>query len=156
MRPHFVLLVAALAAPLLAGCLKEPEVREVAGPTDGYSPTASYLKVHVLREDGTRVLVDFDRRDWHVSEIARRLDDRRIDFLTVQAKQRDLIGEVLVESVLKPEDLASLYYPTMDATPEQRAEMDREYDAILERAMAGVAVPTPAPPGPKVPLPSVG
>lgn len=154
---RFILFLAVVGGLSLAGCLKEPEVREVAGPTDGYSPTASFLKVHVLREDHSIVLVSFDRRDWHVSEIARRLDDRSIDFLTVQAKPRDLLGEVLVHSVVEPADLAGLYYPTMTATPEQRASMDREYDDLLARVAAEtVPAAPPTTPGPKVPVPPLG
>lgn len=150
MRGGPALLVLLLSVPLLVGCLQEPEVREVTGPTDGYSPTASFLKVHVKRDDGSVILVDFDRRDWHVSEIARRLDERQIDYLHVQAKPRDTLGEVLVESVKEPSDLAGLYYPTMQATPEQRAEMDREYDRLLQKTLG--AAPSPGPETPAIPL----
>lgn len=154
MRSALAILLALASAPVLAGCLQEPEVREVTGPTDGYSPTASFLKVHVKRDDGSVVLVDFDRRDWHVAEIARRLDSRQVDYLSVQAKPRDMLGEVLVESVKEPSDLASLYYPAMQATPEQRAEMDREYDVVLEKALG--AAPSPGPETPELALAGIG
>lgn len=141
--------VALLVLPL-AGCslLAEPQVRELSGPTDGYTPTSMYLKLHLRRDDGTLALLGFDRRDWHTSEIARRVDDKELRFVTVQAMPREILSEYVVEALIAPEELDRLRYDAMGATPEQRAEMDAEYEALLARwlekspAAASPALPT--------------
>ena len=157
MRPRLALLLVALAG-LPAGCLslfpEDDAPRRVEGPTRGYSPTAAYLKVHVETPEG-RMLVDFDRRDWHVAELARRLDDRRIDFLAAEGETR-LMGEVVARSVHDPADLATLRYSEMRLREEDRLRLDAEYDEILARAAAAgeaaldaapQAAPEPALPG---------
>lgn len=134
------------AAPLLAalaflapGCLlDEPQPREVTGPTEGYSPTQTYLKVHVRQDDGSIVLVDFDRKEWYTSGIARRIDELSMRELAVYAQPRNVLGEVLVLDVRAPEDLAELRYDAMKATAEERRLMDLEHDALLDKA-AGAA-----------------
>lgn len=146
MRP----LVALVAAPalLLAGCtlVDEPQVRELSGPTDGYTPTSAYLKVHLRRDDGSVAMLDFDRRDWHTSEIAKRVDRKQLDFVVAQAMPRDILSEYVVQAVVTPEDLGGLRYDEMGATPEQRMEMDREHDALLEAWTARLpAVSAPLP-----------
>lgn len=145
------LLALLLLAPV-AGCLsllpaEDPPLR-VEGPTRGYSPTAAFLKVHVDTSEGQRVLVDFDRRDWHVAELARRLDDRRVQFLFVEGPPR-LMGEMLAETVFTPEDLADLRYEAMGVSHEERLRLDAEYDALL--AALGEAAPVPAPDAPAAP-----
>lgn len=157
-----------LATPLLAlllvapatGCLSlfpaGEKSLQVEGPTRGYSPTASYLKVHVDTPDGRRVLVDFDRRDWHVAELARRLDARQVDFLAVEGTQR-LIGEVVAGNVHAPEEVAALRYAAMSVSEEDRLRLDAEYDDLLARLATEHALPdAPAPAAPHGPLPGLG
>lgn len=140
-----------LAALALAGCavplLDEPTLREVSGPTDGYTPTATYLKVHVRAEDGRLIMLDFDRRDWHASAIAERIDGKSVRFLSAQALPRDIMNEYVVEHVGAPGELAALRYDEMEATPEQRAAHDAEYEALLRRFHEALpeAAPTAAP-----------
>lgn len=140
-----------LAALLLSGCalplLDEQKAKEVSGPTDGYTPTNSFLKVHVRRDDGTLALLDFDRRDWHASEIARRLDERDVRFLSAIVEPRNVLNEYLVTSVGSPGELQGLRFDEMGATPEQRAAADAEYEQLLQRFDAALpeAVPTSAP-----------
>jgi hypothetical protein len=130
---------------------------KVEGPTRGYSPTSAYLKVHVDTPEGRRVLVDFDRRDWHVAELARRLDDHRLRFLFVEGTPR-ILGEVVAETVFDPGDLAELRYASMSASGEDRLRMDAEYDALLARFADQLVEQEPAPPVPDaepVPLPTL-
>lgn len=145
-------------ALLLPGCslIQEPQVRELSGPTDGYTPTATYLKVHLRRDDGSVAMLDFDRRDWHTSEIAKRVDRKQLDFLAAQAMPREILSEYVVQEVVTPDDLHMLRYDDMGATPEQRMEMDREYDALLQRRLAQAApaeaeTPDALLPGPALP-----
>lgn len=148
-------LLALLAATLLAGCalplVEEPTLREVSGPTDGYTPTASFLKVHVEREDGRIALLDFDRREWHAAEIARRIDQREVEFLSAQALPRDILNEYLVDTVAAPGELQGLRFDDMGATPEQRAQADAEYDDLLRRFAATLPDASHAPPALAVP-----
>lgn len=120
--------------------VKEPEVRELAGPTDGYTPTAAYLKLNVVREDGSVVLLDFDRRDWYAAKIADLVDRKKVDFVSAQAMPRDLLNEYLAQTVVEPSELAKLRYDAMAATPEQRQDMDNEYQALLETHLAQAPV----------------
>lgn len=156
MRPVLALL--AVPALLFAGCtlVQEPQVRELSGPTDGYTPTSVYLKVHLRRDDGSVAMLDFDRRDWHTSEIAKRVDRKELDFLAAQAMPRDILSEYVVQQVVTPEDLGMLRYDDMGATPEQRMEMDSEYEALLQRWLAQAApveaeTPDALLPGPALP-----
>ena len=136
-------LVALLALVPLAGCtlVQEPQLRELAGPTDGYTPTSVFLKLHVLREDGTTALLDFERRDWHVAEIAKRVDHKQLKFVVAQAMPRAILNEYVAQAVASPADLQSLRFDEMGATPEQRAEMDREYEALLQAWLAQAPAP---------------
>ena len=149
MRRRALLLLALLAAPPGAGCLSlvdnDKEARYVAGPTRGYSPTPSFLKVHVEGPDGKTVNVNFDRREWHVSELARRLDNRSIQFLHVEAIPREILNEVLVEQVLDPDQVSKLRYSAMAVSEEEKALLDAEYDDLLRMFERGV--PTPELPG---------
>lgn len=138
MRRRALLLMAVLAvAPVASGCLSlfpnDKEPREVMGPTRGYSATPTYLKVHVETNDSRLVMVDFDRREWHVSELARRLDGRQIQFLYAEGMPREIINEILVQQVLDPDDVGSLRFESMDASDEERLRLDAEYDALLAR-----------------------
>lgn len=161
MRRALVLALVTLA-PLATGCLSlfpaEDKPLQVEGPTRGYSPTASYLKVHVDTPEGRRVLVDFDRRDWHVAELARRLDARQVTFLFAEGPPR-LVGEIVAGTVYSPEDVEDLRYASMSVTEEERLRLDAEYDDLLAR-LAGPVVPPPSPaaaPGEgPVPLPALG
>lgn len=137
-----------LLATLLAGCslVQEPQLRELGGPTDGYTPTASYLKVHVKRADGTTALLDFDRGDWYTAEIARRVDLRKLDHVTAQAMPRDILNEYVVRAVVAPEELDALRYDAMGASHEQRAQMDAEHEELLARWLRDAAQGAPAPP----------
>lgn len=147
------LALALLAVLLLPGCslLAEPKERELAGPTDGHQPTPSYLKVFLRRDDGSLALVDFDRRDWHVAEIARRIDRRELDYLGAQVMPRHTLNEYLVQRVLQPSDLQTLRYDDMGATPEARAQMDSEYEQLL-RALSNTVLDH-APAAPRTALP---
>lgn len=128
------LLLVLLVAPW-AGCtlIQEPEPKMLVGPTDGYTPTATFLKLHVVRDDGTTALLDFERRDWYTAEIARRVDVKEIQFVSAEAMPRDILNEYLARVVSAPEDLQALRYDEMDATPEQRASMDAEHEELLRR-----------------------
>jgi hypothetical protein len=149
MRRRVILLAALALAPAATGCLtlfpEEDRPLQVEGPTRGYSPTASYLKVHVDTAEGRRVLVDFDRREWHVAELARRLDGHQITFLYVEGPPR-LVGEVLAGTVYDPEDVESLRYASMSVSEEERLRMDAEYDALLARFVDEVPAPAPVVP----------
>lgn len=136
-------LVAGILVSLaLSGCaaLDPPPVREVAGATDGYTPTAAFLKLHVKRDDGSTMLLDFDRRDWYTAKIAEMVDLKQARFVSAQAQPRDILNEYLAESVADPGEMARLRYDDMDATPEQRTEMDNEYQQLLERYLASAPV----------------
>lgn len=149
--------VAVLALAMLAsGCtlVEPPGPRDVEGRTDGYAPTATYLKVFVLTPEGKVVWVDFDRRDWHVAQIADRLDRHAVKYLAVAGQEREIPGEVVVLDVRDPADLASLKYEAMGATAQQRAMYDLEYEDLLARF---AATPGPAPAGPAAPaVPTLG
>lgn len=125
---------------LLSGCaalIPSPEARDVSGATDGYTPTASFLKVFVKNESGLSTLVNFDRRDWYVAKIAEMLDQRELRFLDVRGQERHIPGEVIVASVRLPEDLTKLRYTAMSVSPQEQWRLDQEYDALL------ASVPTP-------------
>lgn len=144
-----LLLVGLLVLP---GCLvKDDTARDVAGKADGYYPTSTFLKVQVRGEDGHVTLADFNRTEWYVAEIAKRIDDRAITQLSAHGQLR-LIGEVVVENVTLP-DLDSLRYDTMKATSQQRQDMDAEYTTLLQRAGTDglVAAPGPTMAAPGVP-----
>lgn len=134
------LLLATLAT---SGCtlLSEPQLKELSGPTDGYTPTAAFLKVEIEREDGTTALLDFERREWHTAEIARRVDRREVPFLSAQVTPRDVLGEYLVQHVGAPGELEALRFDNMDATPEQKAQMDAEHDELLRLFEAATRTP---------------
>lgn len=138
-----------LAVGLLAGCaaLEPPGPRELAGPTDGYTPTSSFLKLHIKREDGTTALLDFDRKDWYTAEIARRADRHDLDFVTAQAQPREILGEYIALSVIVPEELQKLRYEEMGATHEERALMDAEHDELLKALPGGTPTPPDVLPG---------
>lgn len=140
MRRAFPLLALAL---LLPGCqvYEPPGPTEVAGTTDGYAPTAVFLKVFVREDDGSVTWVDFDRKDWHVAEIARRLDRRDVTYLAIAGQERETMGEVLVVDVRDPGELAELKYDTMKATTQERALLDLEYEEILKAAQGAAGAP---------------
>lgn len=148
-----VLAVGLLAALLVPGCslVQEPQPRALEGPTDGHQPTSSYLKVFVERTDGTLVLVDFDRREWYVAELARRIDTRQVDFLGATVMPRNTLNEYLVQRVHTPSDLGSLRYDAMDASAEARTQMDGEYEALLQKAIQDAAEKAPRAPLPVLP-----
>lgn len=128
--------VALLAlASILAGCaaMEPPAPRQLSGPTDGYTPTSVFLKLHVKRDDGTTALLDFDRKDWYTAEIARRVEHHKLDFVSAQAQPRDILNEYLAQEVASPEDLDSLRYDAMGATGEERSLMDAEYEELLQK-----------------------
>ena len=159
-RPDAVRLLAlAAAALLLAGCtlVKDPEPRQLSGPTDGYTPTATYLKLHVKRDDGTTALLDFDRRDWYTAGIAKMVDQKDLRFVVAEAMPRDILNEYVAREVATPDELQGLRFDAMDASPEQRAEMDREYELLLQAFLATVpeaaSPPGAAPLLPAAPLP---
>lgn len=126
-----------LAVPL-AGCaaLEPSPIREISGPTEGYTPTPSFLKLEVRREDGSMLLLDFDRADWYTAEIARRVDLKKVEFVSAQAKPRDILNEYLAQSIAEPADLQSLRYDDMGASAESRQSMDAEHTALLQEWMA--------------------
>ena len=129
-------------ALLVAGCtfIPQPGPRDVSGPTDGYEPTASYLKVFVRQDDGNQTLVDFDRRDWYAAGIANALDDKTITFVTVHGMEREaVLGEVVVDSAKAPDALAGMRYDAMHATAQQRSVMDAEYERLLQKLVPGPA-----------------
>lgn len=151
MRRRAALPLVLLVAPVLGGCLTlfpddDGPVR-VTGPVLGYQPTPSFLKVQV-REGERIVLVDFDRRDWHVSELARRIDERRVKALDVEAEPRELLNEVLVRAIHDPDDLGALHYGAMGATAEERDAKDAEYEALLRALPPPEAALAPAGPSP--------
>jgi hypothetical protein len=129
-RPLPLALVLLLTTPLL-GCLNAPTVKAYEGKTQGYTPTNAFLKVNVRHADGTYTMFDFDRRDWYTAEVARRVDAKEIPDLTIQGQARETLGEILVLDVLDPSTVSVLRYDKMQTTPESRAQMDDEYDAVL-------------------------
>lgn len=147
-----------LTALTLSGCalplVNEPEAKEVSGPTDGYTPTAAYLKVNVKAEDGRTVLLDFDRREWAASEIAERIDQKEVRFLSAQAMPQ-LLNEYVVVNVGAPGELQALRYDEMGATPEQRAQYDAEYEQLLERFNAALPDVAAEPDAPELPVPTL-
>jgi len=144
-------LAAALSLALMgAGCaalVRQPGPRDVSGPTDGYEPTSSFLKVFVRTQDGNQTLIDFDRRDWYAAGIVKKLDDRSITFVTVHGEEREVLSEVVVETVKAPDELAAMKFDSMHATAQQRSVMDTEYEQLLATLAAtptaqAVSVPT--------------
>jgi len=137
-----------LVASMLAGCsvIPEPQPKEVRGTVEGYDPTASHLKVHV--RDGERVmLADFDRRDWNVAGIAKMIDEKRLQLLSVRGMPREVLNEVLVETVGDPSELAKFRW-TSATTPEERSAADAAYDRLVAAADAldgPPAIGTPPP-----------
>ena len=121
-----------LLVSALAGCatqVLDPQPVRVAGDPDGTMPTNLYLKTDVQGSNGF-VTVAFDRKDWYVAGLERGLRD--VDWLVVEGKPK-IDREVVVEGVDAPADLAERYrFDEMQATPEQRASMDREWDLRLE------------------------
>lgn len=144
---------ALVSLALLAGCaaLDPPGPRELSGPTDGYTPTSVYLKVHVLREDGTTAFLDFERQDWYTAEIARRVDMKKLEHVTAQAQPRNILNEYIAQSVVSPEDLDALRFEAMGASNEQRALMDAEYEELLSRLAPDEARQPPPKEAPLVP-----
>lgn len=140
-RRAYAALALLLLSAGLSGCLiyDEPGPTEVTGEVDGYVPTQSFLKLDVLTEDGRRVSLEFDRRDWHVRELADRVDHRQLRELAVAGHERNIPGSVLALTFVDPEDLNALRYEAMGASAEERERMDAEYEAWLrERAADGV------------------
>lgn len=142
---------------LLPGCLDaDPKPRTVEGSADGYSPTQKYLKVTLRdNETGTLTMANFDRRDWHVSALAKHLDQREVRYLTVHGAAL-IPGELIVDAVNAPAEVAKLRYDAMGASAEDRHRMDLEYDALLAKLAAqGVEIPKEAPREPKPGLDAV-
>lgn len=154
MRALRVALVVALVAPVLAGCtlVKDPEPKDVAGTVSGYDPTASHLKVHLL-VGGELVLVDFDRRDWNVAGIADMIDQRQVREMSVHGIPREVLNELLVETVGDPSSLSKLRW-TDQTSPEERSAAEQAYDALVAKAHP-VATNVPTPSTPIVSLPAV-
>jgi hypothetical protein len=148
-------LAALLVAPALAGCtlVSAPQPEDVSGPVDGYDPTTSLLKVHVHEGDRV-VLVDFDRRDWNAAGIAQLIDNLTVRNLTIHGMPRDILDEVLVQSVGSPSVLER-YRWTDQTTPEERSAADQAYDALVAKAhpITAAAPPTPTFALPTVPAP---
>ena len=140
---------------LVAGCtlVAQPGPKDVSGPTDGYQPTSSYLKVFVRSPDGNLTLVDFDRRDWYAAKIADKLDDKTIDFVTVHGQERGILGEIVVDAAKSPAELAALRYDAMHSTAQQQSAMDLEYEHLLQKLSARTPASTPSTPA--VALPNV-
>lgn len=137
MRAAALLALVLLIAP---GCIyRELGPTEVRGEPEGYAPTPSALKMTVRGEDDARVLVVFERRDWYVAEIARRLDQREVGLVAIAAVERNIPGEVLAETFREPGELNELRYDAMGASAEERRLMDLEYDELLEK----LGVPAP-------------
>lgn len=108
----------------------------------------------VQKDDSTLVLLDFDRRDWYVAELARRIDTRQLEYLGATVMPRNTLNEYLVQRVHTPADLETLRYDAMAASPEARTQMDGEYDAILQKAIQDAtenAAPAPTAPPPVLP-----
>lgn len=161
-----------LAPAALPGCIlyDEPGPTEVTGEVKGYAPTQAFLKLEVETEDGRRISVDFDRRDWHVRALGDRVDHRELKTLVVAGQERNIPGAVLAERFLSPEDLNALRYEEMGASAEERERLDAEYDewlAELARRAAGdvgeagegagdrlepLATSAPSAPGPVQPM----
>lgn len=124
-------------ASFLAGCVTEvldPEPVRIAGDPDATIPTNAYLKTDVQGPDGTTI-VAFDRKDWYVAGLERELFG--VDWLVVGGTPK-LDREVVVSDVETPADLAERFrYEEMQASQEQRATMDAEWDDRLEAITAG-------------------
>lgn len=152
------LALALVAAVVLPGCtlVQEPEVREIVGPTDGYTPTPAFLKLSVKREDGTVAMLNFDRRDWYTSKIAEMVDGRDLSYVSAQAMPRNVLNEYVAQTVADPTSLAKLRYDEMHATGAERMRMDAEYTQLLERVLGPEAPPEAAPPLPVAGLPLAG
>lgn len=152
-----VRLLAVLVAGLAAGCsvLEEPAPRQLEGRTDGYQPTASFLKVMVRdNATGDLLLAAFAREDWAVSRVADRLDHKQLPYLVVATTPRAIPGEYEVERVIVPPEVDALRYTAMRASPEEKRLLDAEYDALLARLRAPPAVePGGSVPGGALPAP---
>lgn len=153
--------LAALAAlALLPGCMSLVQgpgerQRTLAGETDGYVPTGPFLKVEVREEGGKRVLVLFDRVDWHVARIVDDLERKAVQRLHVETTAREIPGEYLVDKVLDPSQLEAYRYSAMSVSDEERLLLDAEYEAVLERwaqQHAPEAVPQRPAPDPALPV----
>lgn len=146
-----LVLTLVLLAPGLAGCLyDEPGPAQVEGRVTGYSPTQAYLKLEVQGEDGRVVSVDFDRRDWHVRELARQVDLREVRVVTIDGMERNIPGAVLAEQFVDPDQLNELRYETMGASAQQRALLDAEYEAWLAELTSNASDSSP----PRIALPA--
>lgn len=135
-----------LVTPLFAGCTLVPDAKpqDLSGTVEGYDPTASHLKVH-LRVADRLVLADFDRRDWNVAGIAKMIDEKRVQALSVHGMPREVLNEVLVETVGNPSELAKFRWNDQ-TTPEERSAADQAYDALVAAAQAhGAEAPTALP-----------
>ena len=144
-----------LLAPMLlaAGCtlVPDPQPQDVTGAVDGYDPTASHLKVHVLQGDRI-ILVDFDRRDWNVAGIVKMIDEKVLRNVTVHGMPREVLNEILVQTVGNPSEL-SKYRWTDQTSPEERSLADKAYDDLVAKAHPVSAVPV-TPSAPPVALPT--
>jgi hypothetical protein len=134
--------------PALAGCSVIPEAKaqDVSGAVDGYDPTASFLKVHVHTAERI-VLVVFDRRDWNVMGIAKAIDERDVKALSIHGMPREILNEVLVETVGDPTSLARFRWADSTYTPEERDAFEAAYDELVAKhAPPEVTLPAPATP----------
>lgn len=151
-------MIKALAAILLiapmAGCtlIPEPQPQDLTGAVEGYDPTASHLKVH-LRAGERLVLADFDRRDWNVAAIAKMIDEKRVEMLTIHGMPREVLNEVLVDTVGDPSEMAKLRW-TSTTTPEERSAADQAYDALVKAASGQALAPAPTVASPTAALPT--
>lgn len=133
------LLVIVTLLVLPAGCIKpEPDPdRVVAGHVDGTSPTNAYLKVYLVNDTGYVALANFDRRDWYVTGLERAISEKRVDFAVVEGRDREIINEVVAESVLSPDDLNGYRFDAMEeratarGEPFDKAALDAEWDERL-------------------------
>ncbi|MEA3200317.1 MAG: hypothetical protein QOE90_1745 [Thermoplasmata archaeon] len=146
LRARAALVVALALAPGLAGCtLVQPQQpKDVTGSVDGYDPTPAFLKVHLRVGDQT-LLVDFDRRDWNAAGIAQMIDQKQVTILSIHGTPRDVLDEVLVETVGDPSALAKMRWNDQ-TTPQEKSAADQAYDALVAKAhpaASGVAVTTP-------------
>lgn len=129
--------------------------RTLAGDTDGYVPTGPYLKVEVREDGGRRVLVLFDRADWHVARIVEDLDRKAVQRLHVETTARAIPGEYVVDKVLDPSQLEAYRFSAMRVSDEERLLLDAEYEAIVQRfaqESASDAAPQRPAPDPALPV----
>lgn len=167
--PAVALVLAAVLAAALAGCVKEAEdaSRVVAGDVEWARPANEFLQVQILSPLGLHTVVDFPQSEWHVAGIADAISRGEISSARVLAEETGLFEEVRAVDAEAPDALSAFRLDRVQAAraeqgepPLEPAALEEEWEERLDAIERGdapavtVVKPGASVPAPRVPAPA--